>query len=72
MAGLKQEVEQPSAKLGRRSGEEDDSDLLGVLAIAVVLVLLPVAAAEASAVAGIFGGGAGLLLGLVFARMRMR
>jgi membrane associated rhomboid family serine protease len=58
--------------LGRRSGQEDDSDLLGVLAIAVVLVLLPVAAAEASAVAGIFGGGAGLLLGLVFARMRMR
>ncbi len=38
--------------LGRRRGEEDDSDMLGVLAIAVVLVLLPLAAPEASAVAG--------------------
>src|SRR3954467_8429344 len=38
--------------LGRRRGEEDDSDMLGVLAIAVVLVLLPLAVVEASAVAG--------------------
>ena len=29
--------------LGRRKGYEDDSDLLGVLAIAAVLVLLPLA-----------------------------
>src|SRR3954447_8370317 len=34
--------------LGRRRGEEDDSDMLGVLAITVVLVLLPLAAVEAS------------------------
>ena len=58
--------------LGRRSGQEDDSDLLGVLAIAVVLVFLPIASTEASAIAGIFGGVAGLVLGLVFARMRER
>ena len=58
--------------LGRRRGEEDDSDMLGVLAIAVVLVLLPLAAAEASAVAGIAGGVIGLLFGLVLARMPER
>jgi membrane associated rhomboid family serine protease len=55
--------------LGRRRGLEDDSDLLGVLAIAAVLVLLPLAAAEASGIAGIVGGVAGLILGLVFARL---
>ena len=58
--------------LGRRRGEEDDSDMLGVLAIAVVLVLLPLAAAEASAVAGIAGGVIGLLFGLVLARLPER
>ena len=58
--------------LGRRRGEEDDSDMLGVLAIAVVIVLLPLAAAEASAVAGIAGAVIGLLLGLVLARMPER
>src|SRR5919199_1427215 len=50
--------------LGRRHRIEDDSDMLGVLAIAVVLVLLPLAAVEASAVAGLVGGAIGLVLGL--------
>src|SRR3954469_16645063 len=54
--------------LGRRHGIEDDSDMLGVLAIAVVLVLLPLAAPEASAVAGLVGGVIGLVLGLALAR----
>ncbi len=58
--------------LGRRHGEEDDSDMLGVLAIAVVLVLLPLASAEASAVAGIGGAVIGLLFGLVLARIPER
>ena len=58
--------------LGRRRGEEDDSDMLGVLAIAVVLLLLPLAAQEASAVAGVGGAAIGLLLGLPLARMRER
>jgi membrane associated rhomboid family serine protease len=58
--------------LGRRHGEEDDSDMLGVLAIAVVLLLLPLAAQEASAVAGVGGAAIGLLLGLPLARMRER
>jgi hypothetical protein len=54
--------------LGRRRGEEDDSDLLGVLAIAVVLVLLPLASREVSGLAGLGGGLIGLLIGLVLAR----
>jgi membrane associated rhomboid family serine protease len=58
--------------LGRRRGEEDDADMLGVLAIAVVLVLLPLAAEEASAVAGLGGAAIGLLLGLPLARIGER
>jgi membrane associated rhomboid family serine protease len=56
--------------LGRRRHEEDDSDMLGVLAIAVVLVLLPLASDEASGVAGLAGGVIGLVLGLPLARSR--
>ncbi|HWK29335.1 MAG TPA: rhomboid family intramembrane serine protease [Solirubrobacter sp.] len=58
--------------LGRRHGHEDDSDLLGVLAIAAVLVLLPLATTDASGVAGVVGGVVGIVLGLVFARLRER
>jgi membrane associated rhomboid family serine protease len=58
--------------LGRRRGREDDSDLLGVLAIAAVLVLMPLAATEASGIAGIVGGVAGLVLGLLLARLPER
>ncbi len=58
--------------LGRRRGEEDDSDMLGVFAIAAVLVLLPLASLDASAVAGLAGGAIGLLLGLPLARIRER
>ena len=59
--------------LARRRGEEDDdSDMLGVLAIAVVLVLLPLAAEEASAVAGLGGAAIGLLLGVPLARLPER
>jgi membrane associated rhomboid family serine protease len=58
--------------LGRRHGREDESDLLGVLAIAAVLVLLPLATDEASGLAGVTGGVLGILLGLVLARLRER
>jgi membrane associated rhomboid family serine protease len=58
--------------LGRRRGLEDESDLLGVLAIAAVLVLLPLATTDASSVAGVVGGTIGLLLGLVLSRLRER
>ena len=58
--------------LGRRKGREDDSDLLGVLAIAAVLVLLPLATTDASGVAGVVGGTAGILLGLILAQLPER
>jgi membrane associated rhomboid family serine protease len=58
--------------LGRRRGEEDDSDLLGAMAVAAVLILLPIASEEASGVAGLGGGVIGLVLGLGLARLRER
>jgi len=58
--------------LGRRAGREDESDLLGVLAIALVLVFLPLASTEASGIAGIVGGVVGMLFGVLFARLRER
>ena len=58
--------------LARRRGEEDDADLLGVLAIAIVLVLLPVVAVEPHSLAGLGGGVVGILLGLFLARLPQR
>ena len=58
--------------LARRRGEEDDADLLGVLAFAVVLVLIPLAATEAHSLAGLGGGLAGILLGFFLARVPQR
>jgi membrane associated rhomboid family serine protease len=58
--------------LGRRHGREDDSDLLGALAIAAVLILLPLATDEASALAGLGGGVIGVILGLLLARLPER
>ncbi len=56
--------------LGRRKGQEDDADLLGVLAIAALLVLLPVATQDAHALAGLGGGVAGIVMGIGLARLR--
>jgi membrane associated rhomboid family serine protease len=58
--------------LGRRRGIEDDSDLLGALAIAAVLILLPLASVEASALGGLGGGLAGVVFGLLLARLSER
>src|SRR5215203_524970 len=58
--------------LARRRGEEDDADLLGVLAIAVLLVLLPLASIEPNSLAGLGGGIAGIVLGLFLARLPQR
>lgn len=58
--------------LARRRGEEDDADLLGVLLIAIVLVLIPLAAPEANSLAGLGGGVVGILLGLALARAPQR
>ena len=56
--------------LGRRKGREDESDLLGALAIAGLLVLLPLATEDAHALAGLGGGVAGIVMGLGLARLR--
>jgi membrane associated rhomboid family serine protease len=58
--------------LGRRHGEEDDSDMLAVLFIAAVLVLLPLATTDAHPMAGLGGGVVGLILGLGLARLPER
>ena len=58
--------------LERRAGRETDSDLLAVLAIAALLVLLPVATEDAHALAGLGGGLAGLVMGLGLARLPER
>jgi membrane associated rhomboid family serine protease len=51
-----------------RRGEEIDSDLLGVAAIAVVLALIPAAVEEAHPLAGVGGLVAGLILGFALSR----
>src|ERR671916_1807961 len=55
--------------LGRRAGREDESDLLGVLAIAALLVLLPLATDQANSLAGLGGGLVGIVVGLGLARL---
>src|SRR5215217_2405330 len=55
--------------LGRRAGREDDADLLGVLAIAALLVCLPIAVDGANSLAGLGGGVAGIVMGLGLARL---
>jgi membrane associated rhomboid family serine protease len=58
--------------LGRRVGRDDDSDLLGALVLAVVLICLPLASQEASALAGLGGGLIGIVLGLALSRLPER
>jgi membrane associated rhomboid family serine protease len=56
--------------LARARREEYDGDLLGTLVLALLLLLMPLATVEASAIAGFAGGAIGLLAGLVLARLR--
>jgi membrane associated rhomboid family serine protease len=56
--------------LARARGEEYEGDLLGALVFALLLLLMPLAAAEASAIAGFAGAALGLLIGLVLQRVR--
>jgi membrane associated rhomboid family serine protease len=60
--------------LGRRRHvpEGDDADLLGALAVAAMLICLPLVADEASALAGIAGGVIGAVLGLGLAALPER
>jgi membrane associated rhomboid family serine protease len=53
-----------------RAGEDYEGDLLGVAAIAAVLLALPFAQPQASWLAGITGGVFGLVAGLGLSRMR--
>jgi membrane associated rhomboid family serine protease len=55
-----------------RAGEEVEGDLLGVLAIAVVLALMPLAVPGASWVSDGVGAVAGFAVGLPLARMSIR
>jgi membrane associated rhomboid family serine protease len=54
--------------IAARRGEEIESDLLGVAAVAVLLLLLPAAVYESDPLAGIGGALAGLILGHALAR----
>ena len=54
----------------RRRGEETDGDLLGVAAIAFVLVAMPAARTEIDPLAVVCGGLLGALAGLVVSRVR--
>ncbi len=58
--------------LERRRGVDTESDGLGVVVLAVLVILLPVAAEEAHALAGAAGGVLGLILGLPLARLTAR
>ncbi|MEA2298848.1 MAG: hypothetical protein QOF77_1784 [Solirubrobacteraceae bacterium] len=58
--------------LARRRGEDYDGDLLGTGAFALVLLAMPIARPEASAVAGGVGVLVGYLLGLGLARFAAR
>ncbi len=55
--------------LDRHRGDEDDSDLLGVLVIAAVLLLVPLLS-QGSAIAGLFGAAFGAVAGLGYAAVR--
>jgi membrane associated rhomboid family serine protease len=58
--------------LGRRAGRPDESDLLGALAVAAMLICIPLVSQEADALAGLAGGVIGVILGLGLARLRER
>ncbi|MEA2357647.1 MAG: hypothetical protein QOI62_907 [Solirubrobacteraceae bacterium] len=57
--------------VARARGEEYEGDLLGAAVMAVVLLLMPLAAVEASAIAGFAGGAAGMAAGLALAGARI-
>jgi membrane associated rhomboid family serine protease len=56
--------------IARSRGEEYEGDLLGTAVFAALLLLMPLAVTEASAIVGFAGGAAGMLVGLLLARAR--
>jgi membrane associated rhomboid family serine protease len=57
--------------VARSRGDDYEGDLLGTAVFAIVLLLMPVATTQASAIAGFAGGGAGMVAGLLLARARI-
>jgi membrane associated rhomboid family serine protease len=57
--------------VARTRGDEYEGDLLGTAVFAVVLLLLPLATTQASAITGFAGGAIGMLAGLMLARARI-
>jgi membrane associated rhomboid family serine protease len=55
----------------RTRGDDYEGDLLGTAVFAAVLLLMPLATTQASAIAGFAGGAIGMLAGLVLARARI-
>jgi hypothetical protein len=56
----------------RRRGEDPETDGLGVVVLAVLLILVPIAATEAHPLAGASGGLIGLVLGFPLAKLSER
>ena len=57
--------------VARSRGDDYEGDLLGTAVFAIVLLLMPVATTQASAIAGFAGGAAGMVAGLLLARARI-
>jgi membrane associated rhomboid family serine protease len=57
--------------VARTRGDDYESDLLGTAVFAAVLLLMPLADTEASAIAGCAGGAIGMVAGLLLARARI-
>jgi membrane associated rhomboid family serine protease len=57
--------------VARTRGDDYEGDLLGTAVFAAVLLLLPLATTQASAIAGFAGGAIGMLAGLMLARARI-
>jgi membrane associated rhomboid family serine protease len=55
----------------RTRGDDYEGDLLGTAVFAAVLLLMPLATTQASAIAGFAGGAIGMLAGLLLARARI-
>ena len=57
--------------VARSRGDDYEGDLLGTAVFAIVLLLMPVATTQASAIAGFAGAAAGMVAGLLLARARI-
>jgi membrane associated rhomboid family serine protease len=57
--------------VARTRGDDYEGDLLGTAMFAAVLLLMPLATTQASAIAGFAGGALGMVAGLLLARARI-